>query len=110
MTSPTIPGARFDEVKQDLGYSLLLKRYTPNVTDATDEQIKAAVDDSIPQVLLLFFAFRIMVACGILMLVLIGLPSATAPATRSVSASGCSRRCCTAFRCPDRHRGWLVCR
>lgn len=65
--------ARFDEVKQDLGYGLLLKRYTPNVTDATDEQIKAAVDDSIPQVLPLFFAFRIMVACGILMLVLIGL-------------------------------------
>lgn len=65
--------ARFDEVKQDLGYGLLLKRYTSNVTDATDEQIKAAVDDSIPQVLPLFFAFRIMVACGMLMLVLIGL-------------------------------------
>ena len=31
--------ARFDEVKQDLGYGLLLKRYTANVTDATDEQI-----------------------------------------------------------------------
>ena len=65
--------ARFDEVKQDLGYGLLLKRYTANVTDATDDQIKAAVDDSIPQVLPLFFAFRIMVACGMLMLVLIGL-------------------------------------
>ena len=60
-------------MKQDPGYGLLLKRYTPNVTDATDEQIKAAVDDSILQVLPLFFAFRIMVACGILMLVLIGL-------------------------------------
>ncbi|MGL5154740.1 MAG: cytochrome ubiquinol oxidase subunit I, partial [Aeromonas veronii] len=65
--------ARFDEVKQDLGYGLLLKRYTSNVTDATDEQIKAAVDDSIPQVLPLFFAFRIMVAVGMLMLVLIGM-------------------------------------
>ena len=65
--------ARFDEVKQDLGYGLLLKRYTNNVTDATDEQIKAAVDDSIPQVAPLFFAFRIMVACGMLMLLLIGL-------------------------------------
>ncbi|MFB2862343.1 cytochrome ubiquinol oxidase subunit I [Aeromonas sp. MdU4] len=65
--------ARFDEVKQDLGYGLLLKRYTSNVTDATDDQVKAAVDDSIPQVLPLFFAFRIMVAVGMLMLVLIGM-------------------------------------
>ncbi|ENY72135.1 cytochrome ubiquinol oxidase subunit I [Aeromonas diversa] len=64
--------ARFDEVKQDLGYGLLLKRYTDKVTDASDEQIKAAVDDSIPHVLPLFFTFRIMVACGFLMLALIG--------------------------------------
>ncbi|KUE79394.1 cytochrome d terminal oxidase subunit 1 [Aeromonas schubertii] len=63
--------ARFDEVKQDLGYGLLLKRYTDKVTDATDEQVKAAVDDSIPNVLPLFFTFRIMVACGFLMLALI---------------------------------------
>ncbi|MDO2947468.1 cytochrome ubiquinol oxidase subunit I [Aeromonas simiae] len=65
--------ARFDEVKQDLGYGLLLKRYTDKVSEATDEQIKAAVDDSIPQVAPLFFTFRIMVACGVLMLVLIGI-------------------------------------
>ena len=51
--------ARFDEVKQDLGYGLLLKRYTNNVTDATDEQIKAAVDDSIPQVLPLWLSFTL---------------------------------------------------
>ncbi|MGL5286133.1 MAG: cytochrome ubiquinol oxidase subunit I [Aeromonas sp.] len=65
--------ARFDEAKKDLGYGLLLKRYTDKVTDATDEQIKAAVDDSIPQVAPLFFTFRIMVACGVLMLVLIAI-------------------------------------
>ncbi|MBF4297185.1 cytochrome bd-I ubiquinol oxidase subunit CydA, partial [Vibrio anguillarum] len=29
----------FDEVKGDLGYGLLLKRYTDKVTDATEEQI-----------------------------------------------------------------------
>jgi cytochrome d ubiquinol oxidase subunit I len=65
--------ASFDDVKQDLGYGLLLKRYTGEVVDATEAQIKAAVDDSIPQVAPLFFAFRIMVGCGILMLLLIGL-------------------------------------
>ncbi|WP_053025944.1 cytochrome ubiquinol oxidase subunit I, partial [Vibrio cholerae] len=55
--------AAFDEVKHDLGYGLLLKRYTDKVTDATEEQIQAAADDSIPTVWPLFWSFRIMVAC-----------------------------------------------
>lgn len=57
----------FNQVKGDLGYGLLLKRYTDKVTDATDEQILKAADDSIPTVWPLFFSFRIMVLCGILM-------------------------------------------
>ncbi len=61
----------FNEIKKDLGYGLLLKRYTENISDATEAQIKLAVKDSIPEVLPLFFAFRIMVACGLLMLVII---------------------------------------
>ncbi|VTP65328.1 Cytochrome d ubiquinol oxidase subunit 1 [Leclercia adecarboxylata] len=28
---------QFNDVKKDLGYGLLLKRYTPNVSDATEE-------------------------------------------------------------------------
>ena len=58
----------FNNVKKDLGYGLLLKRYTPNVSDATEAQIAMATKDSIPRVAPLYFAFRIMVACGILML------------------------------------------
>jgi len=61
----------FNEIKKDLGYGLLLKRYTENVSDATEAQIQLAVKDSIPEVLPLYFAFRIMVACGLLMLVII---------------------------------------
>ncbi len=34
--------ALFDEVKQDLGYGLLLKKYTENIAEATEEQIKLA--------------------------------------------------------------------
>ncbi|MDK9737967.1 cytochrome ubiquinol oxidase subunit I [Vibrio sp. D404a] len=59
----------FDEVKQDLGYGLLLKRYTETVTDATEQQIQLAADDSIPTVWPLFWSFRIMVGCGIVMLI-----------------------------------------
>lgn len=52
---------------------MLLKRYTPNVTDATEAQIQLATKDSIPRVAPLYFAFRIMVACGVIMLLIIGL-------------------------------------
>ncbi|QOL13908.1 cytochrome ubiquinol oxidase subunit I [Dickeya dianthicola] len=71
----TDPAVRdeFAKNKQDLGYGLLLKRYTTNVADASDAQIKQAVKDSIPRVAPLYFSFRIMVACGVLMLLIIGL-------------------------------------
>lgn len=60
----------FKATQKDLGYGLLLKKYTPNVTDATDEQIKSAAKDSIPNVKALFYTFRAMVASGVLMLLL----------------------------------------
>ncbi|WPC73117.1 cytochrome ubiquinol oxidase subunit I [Vibrio porteresiae] len=64
--------ANFENAKQDLGYGLLLKRYTDEVTDATEEQIQQAADDSIPEVWPLFYSFRIMVACGVVMLLVFG--------------------------------------
>ncbi|EXJ10751.1 cytochrome ubiquinol oxidase subunit I [Nitrincola nitratireducens] len=62
--------AEFDRYKQDLGYGLLLKRYTEKVIDATDAQIQQAARDTIPPVGPLFWAFRIMVAAGFWMLLL----------------------------------------
>ncbi len=58
----------FDGRKHDLGYALLLKRYTTKVTDATEVQIQQATRDSIPKVWPLFWSFRVMVGCGFLML------------------------------------------
>jgi cytochrome d ubiquinol oxidase subunit I len=58
----------FDQVKDDLGYGLLLKKYAPNVVDASEEQIQMAVNDSIPDVAPMFWTFRIMVGSGIAML------------------------------------------
>jgi cytochrome bd ubiquinol oxidase subunit I len=66
-TSDTSVSA-FEKSKQNLGYGLLLKKYTPNVVDATEVQIKQAAADTIPNVFTLFWSFRIMVAMGILML------------------------------------------
>jgi len=60
--------AAFEAHSKDLGFGLLLKRYTPNVTDATVAQIHRAAQDTIPRVAPLFWTFRIMVAAGFLML------------------------------------------
>jgi len=56
--------------EDDLGYGLLLKKYTEKVTDATDEMILKASEDLKPHVTPLFFAFRIMVGCGLLLIFL----------------------------------------
>jgi cytochrome d ubiquinol oxidase subunit I len=65
--------ASFRAAEDDLGYALLLKRYTPAVVDATDEQIKAAARDTIPPVAPLFWAFRLMVGIGFWLLLVFGL-------------------------------------
>jgi len=62
---------QFEKHKDDLGYGLLLKRYTPDVVDATDAQIAQAAKDTIPNVGLMFWSFRIMVGLGFWMLGLI---------------------------------------
>ena len=71
---PTDAAARavFNAHVQDLGYALLLKRYTPTVTDAGEDVIAAAALDTIPPVLPLFFTFRIMVALGFYFIALFG--------------------------------------
>jgi len=63
---PADPALRgeFDAHVNDLGYALLLKRYTPDVSSATAAQIQAAAWDTVPPVLPLFWTFRIMVALG----------------------------------------------
>ncbi len=54
----------FEAHVKDLGYALLLKRYTPAVTDATPEQIQAAAEDTVPKVAPLFWSFRVMAGLG----------------------------------------------
>lgn len=54
----------FEAHKADLGYGLLLKKYTDKVVDADAAMIAKAANDTIPHVAPLFWTFRIMVACG----------------------------------------------
>jgi cytochrome d ubiquinol oxidase subunit I len=55
----------FDEHWHSLGYALLLKRYADDVLSATDEEIAAAAQGTVPQVAPLFWTFRVMVGLGI---------------------------------------------
>ena len=65
--------SQFLNVRGDLGYGLLLKRYTDKVVDATDAQIKAAAADSIPNVAPVFWSFRVMAGiAGVLILLMFG--------------------------------------
>jgi cytochrome d ubiquinol oxidase subunit I len=60
--------ALFEKNRDNLGHGLLLKKYTQNVVDATEEQIRMAARDTIPRVAPMFWSFRIMVAAGFIIL------------------------------------------
>jgi cytochrome d ubiquinol oxidase subunit I len=62
--------AQFNAHKADLGYGFLVKRYSPDqdVSKASDDDIAEASQDTIPNVFVIFWVFRAMVACGLLML------------------------------------------
>jgi cytochrome d ubiquinol oxidase subunit I len=49
---------------KDMGYALLLKRFMDDPRKATPADIQRAADSTIPNVPVLFWSFRIMVACG----------------------------------------------
>jgi cytochrome d ubiquinol oxidase subunit I len=56
--------ATFEEHSADLGFAFLLKKYVDDPRQATEDQIVAASNDTVPTVWPLFWAFRIMVALG----------------------------------------------
>ena len=60
--------ALFDAHARDIGHGLLLKQFDEDPAKATPEQIKQAAEGTIPTVWPLFFAFRLMVGFGFLML------------------------------------------
>jgi len=62
--------AEFDKVKTNLGYALLLKRYTADFHTPTETEIRFTAEKTIPKVAPLFWTFRIMVGLGFLMLIL----------------------------------------
>jgi len=63
--------ANFKILKTDLGYALLLKRWTEHVVDANSKQIALAAKSALPsQPASLYWTYRLMIACGIFTLLL----------------------------------------
>jgi cytochrome d ubiquinol oxidase subunit I len=56
--------AAFADNAEHLGYALLLKRTMDDPTRATKDDIARAAESTIPNVPVLFWSFRLMVACG----------------------------------------------
>jgi cytochrome bd ubiquinol oxidase subunit I len=61
---------RFEANQADLGYALLLLRFTDNPAAATPQQIDAAAWSTVPNVPVLFWSFRFMVALGLFFIAL----------------------------------------
>jgi len=71
------PAAASEEVREtfrqnerSLGYAYLLLPFTDNPMTATTEQVDAAAWSTVPNVWPMFYAFRIMVACGFFFILL----------------------------------------
>jgi cytochrome d ubiquinol oxidase subunit I len=62
----------FDAHVDDMGYALLLKRFRPDIENATDADIARAAESTIPNVPVLFWSFRLMVGCGFWFVALFG--------------------------------------
>jgi len=61
---------QFEAHRADLGYGLLLLRYTNNPAAATPQQIERAAWSTVPNVPVLFWSFRLMVAVGVFLIAL----------------------------------------
>ena len=62
--------AAFEEVKDDLGFGLLVKRYVSSMDEVTPQIMDQAARDTIPGVAPLFWTFRLMVVLGFALLAL----------------------------------------
>ncbi|MDZ4309459.1 MAG: cytochrome ubiquinol oxidase subunit I [Cypionkella sp.] len=62
--TPSVVKDTFEAHSADLGFALLLRKYTDTPHLATEEQIKLAANDTVPTVWPLFWAFRIMAGLG----------------------------------------------
>jgi len=72
-TMPTAVTPAMQPFFRDLGYALLLERIRPDILNASDAEIHEAALSTVPDVLALFWSFRVMVGCGFYFIALFAL-------------------------------------
>jgi cytochrome d ubiquinol oxidase subunit I len=104
--SPTTsPPGDLNDYKADLGFGLLLKKYVADVNQATPAIIDKAVNDTVPRVTPMFWAFRLMVGLGMACWCCSAGPG-HAQAAAAGSPGCCLVGCCRCRGLPA--RGWFV--
>jgi cytochrome d ubiquinol oxidase subunit I len=95
---------------QYMGFALLLHKYRSDILNATELEIDKAALDTVPKVLPLFFAFRIMVLCGVFMLVLMSLSFYYMNLRREFSKTWLLKLCFISLPIPwiASEFGWIV--
>jgi len=94
---------RFEAHQTDLGYGLLLLRYTDNPRLRRPEQIDAAAWSAVPNVPVLFWSFRAMVGLGLFFIAMFATRFISRAGTASTGIGGFSRWRFSA--CPCRGSG-----
>jgi cytochrome d ubiquinol oxidase subunit I len=95
---------------QYIGFALLLHKYRSDIENATPLEIDKAALDTVPRVLPLFFAFRIMVLCGIFMLFLMSVSFYYMNLHRDFNKVWLLKLCCMSLPVPwiASELGWIV--
>jgi cytochrome d ubiquinol oxidase subunit I len=102
--------ARFEAHRRDLGYALLLKRQLADPRTATAQQIDAAAWDTVPNVPLMFWSFRVMAAIGFAMIALFAIAFALSSLRLHTSTRWFLRLAVVAIPLPwiAAELGWVV--
>lgn len=95
---------------RDLGYALLLKKFVDDPLQATEANIQQAAEYTIPNVPVLFWTFRIMVAIGVFLIALFGFAFWTASKRQFTRHPRFLRLCLYSLPLPwiAIQLGWLV--
>jgi len=93
-----------------IGFALLLKKYKDNILLADEADIDRAALDTVPNVLPIFFSFRVMVACGFYFIILFGVALYYMNIRRNFNKTWLLKLCLISLPLPwiAAELGWIV--
>ena len=95
---------KFESAQHDLGYGLLLKQFTNDVSKATPEMIRVAAQSTVPTVWPMYWSFRGMVGVGMACILLFALAALYSVKGTFVDKPWLQKLCLMALPLP-----WIAC-